>query len=151
MTEKSNPLQKYYRQPAISIKLPSGEKYYKSDVVAKTTTGEHPVLPMTAMDELAFRTPDAMMNGQATVDVIKSCIPTILDPWRLVNYDIDTVLVGIRIASFGETMEVTSVAPVTNDSIKHEIRLPDVLDRIQQQKIDDTFTTSDGLMIESNP
>jgi len=151
MTEKSNPLQKYYRQPAISIKLPSGEKYYKSDVVAKTTTGEHPVLPMTAMDELAFRTPDAMMNGQATVDVIKSCIPTILDPWRLVNYDIDTVLVGIRIASFGETMEVTSVAPVTNDSIKHEIRLPDVLDRIQQQKIDDTFTTSDGLVIEIKP
>jgi hypothetical protein len=151
MTENSNPLQKYYRQPAISIKLPSGEKYYKSDVVAKTTTGEHPVLPMTAMDELAFRTPDAMMNGQATVDVIKSCIPTILDPWRLVNYDIDTVLVGIRIASFGETMEVTSVAPVTNDSIKHEIRLPDVLDRIQQQKIDDTFTTSDGLVIEIKP
>jgi hypothetical protein len=151
MTENSNPLQKYYRQPAISIKLPSGEKYYKSDVVAKTTTGEHPVLPMTAMDELAFRTPDAMMNGQATVDVIKSCIPTILDPWRLVNYDIDTVLVGIRIASFGETMEVTSVAPVTNDSIKHEIKLPDVLDRIQQQKIDDTFTTSDGLVIEIRP
>jgi len=151
MTENSNPLQKYYRQPAISIKLPSGEKYYKSDVVAKTTTGEHPVLPMTAMDELAFRTPDAMMNGQATVDVIKSCIPTILEPWRLVNYDIDTVLVGIRIASFGETMEVTSVAPVTNDSIKHEIRLPDVLDRIQQQKIDDTFTTSDGLVIEIRP
>jgi len=151
MTENLNPLQKYYRQPAISIKLPSGEKYYKSDVVAKTTTGEHPVLPMTAMDELAFRTPDAMMNGQATVDVIKSCIPTILDPWRLVNYDIDTVLVGIRIASFGETMEVTSVAPVTNDSIKHEIRLPDVLDRIQQQKIDDTFTTSDGLVIEIKP
>jgi hypothetical protein len=151
MTENLNPLQKYYRQPAISIKLPSGEKYYKSDVVAKTTTGEHPVLPMTAMDELAFRTPDAMMNGQATVDVIKSCIPTILDPWRLVNYDIDTVLVGIRIASFGETMEVTSVAPVTNDSIKHEIRLPDVLDRIQQQKINDTFTTSDGLVIEIKP
>ena len=151
MTENSNPLQKYYRQPAISIKLPSGEKHYKSDVVAKTTTGEHPVLPMTAMDELAFRTPDAMMNGQATVDVIKSCIPTILDPWRLVNYDIDTVLVGIRIASFGETMEVTSVAPVTNDSIKHEIRLPDVLDRIQQQKIDDTFTTLDGLVIEIRP
>lgn len=151
MTDISNPLQKYYRQPVISIRLPSGEKHYTGDVVAKTTTGEHPVLPMTAMDELAFRTPDAMMNGQATVDVIKSCIPTILDPWRLVNYDIDTVLVAIRIASFGETMEVTSVAPVTNESIKHEVRLPDVLDRIQQQKIDDTFKTSDGLEIEIRP
>lgn len=151
MTEISNPLQKYYRQPAISIKLPSEGKHYNDDVMTKTTSGEHPVLPMTAMDELAFRTPDAMMNGQATVDVIKSCIPTIVDPWRLVNYDIDTILVAIRIASFGETMEVTSVAPVTNESIKHEVKLPSVLEKIQQQKIDDTFTTSDGLVIEIRP
>jgi hypothetical protein len=151
MTEISNPLQKYYRQPAISIRLPSGEKYYTGDVVAKTTTGEHPVLPMTAMDELSFRTPDAMMNGQATVDVIKSCVPTILDPWKLVNYDIDTVLVAIRIASFGETMEVTSNAPVTNEAIRHEVRLPEVLERIQRNQITDSFKTSDGLEITIKP
>ena len=77
MTENTNPLKRYYRQPQISIQLPSRERYYPDDVVQKTTTREHPVLPMTAMDELAFRTPDSMMNGQASVDVIKSCIPTI--------------------------------------------------------------------------
>jgi len=29
------------------------------------------------------------------VDVVRSCIPTILDPWKLVSHDIDTVLVAI--------------------------------------------------------
>ena len=69
MTENTNPLGKYYRQPQIYIKLPSKGKYYTADVFTPTETGEIPVLPMTAKDELAFKTPDAMMNGQATVDV----------------------------------------------------------------------------------
>ena len=32
---------------------------------------------MTAKDEMMFKTPDALLNGQATVDVIQSCIPAI--------------------------------------------------------------------------
>ncbi len=75
MTENSNPLGKYYRQPAIYIKLPSQGRYYPPDVFTPTETGEIPVFPMTAKDELAFKTPDAMINGQGTVDVVKSCIP----------------------------------------------------------------------------
>jgi len=111
--------------------LPSREKYYATDVVQKTTTGEHPVLPMTAMDELSFKTPDSMMNGQATVDVIRSCIPTILDPWKLVSHDIDTVLVAIRIASYGETMDITSTVPVINQQVTHTINLPQLLEQLR--------------------
>ena len=62
MTE--NALNKYYRQPQIYIKLPSGGKWYGPDVLTPTETGELPVLPMTAKDELAFKTPDALINGQ---------------------------------------------------------------------------------------
>ena len=71
MTDNTNPLKRYYRQPQISIQLPSKQKYYPETVVQKTVTGEHPVLPMTAIDELSFRTPDSMMSGQSTVDVIR--------------------------------------------------------------------------------
>ena len=91
MTENDNPLSKYYRQPSIYITLPSKGKYYSKEVLKTTTTGELAVLPMTAKDELAFKTPDALMGGQATVDVIKSCIPNIKDPWQLVNFDVDTI------------------------------------------------------------
>ena len=151
MTENTNPLKSFYRQPQISIQLPSKQKYYPETVVPKTTTGEHPVLPMTAMDELAFRTPDSMMNGQATVDVIKSCIPTILDPWQLVNHDIDTVLVAIRIASYGETMDVTSGVPGTNESATHTVNLPQMLESIRRVEIVDSCTLKDGLKIAVSP
>lgn len=151
MTENTNPLKRYYRQPQISIQLPSKARYYAADVVEKTTTGEHPVLPMTAIDELAFRTPDSMMNGQATVDVIKSCIPTILDPWQLVNYDIDTVLIAIRIASYGETIDVTSGVPGTNESVTHTVNLPQMLEQLRNIEVTDTCELKDGLKITVSP
>ena len=151
MTENTNPLKRYYRQPQISIQLPSKGRYYAADVVENTTTGEHAVLPMTAMDELAFRTPDSMMNGQATVDVIKSCIPTILDPWQLVNYDIDTVLIAIRIASYGETIDVTSGVPGTNESVTHTVNLPQMLEQLRNIEVTDTCELKDGLKITVSP
>jgi hypothetical protein len=151
MTENTNPLKRYYRQPQISIQLPSKQKYYSETVVQKTTTGEHPVLPMTAIDELSFRTPDSMMSGQSTVDVIRSCIPTIQDPWQLVNYDIDTVLIAIRIASYGETMDVTSLVPGTNESITHTVNLPQILDQIGRDQITDQCTLQDGLTVQVSP
>jgi hypothetical protein len=151
MTENTNPLKSYYRQPQISIQLPSREKYYTPEVVSKTATGEHPVLPMTAMDELAFRTPDSMMNGQATVDVIKSCIPTIQDPWQLVNYDIDTVLVAIRIASYGETMDVTAGVPGTKDSATHTVNLPQMLEQLRNIQVTDTCELKGGLKVTVSP
>jgi hypothetical protein len=151
MTENTNPLKRYYRQPQISIQLPSKGKYYPADVVQQTVTGEHQVLPMTAMDELAFRTPDSMMSGQATVDVIKSCIPTILDPWQLVNYDIDTVLIAIRIASYGETMDITSGVPVTGETVTHTVNLPQMLDQLRRDQITDQCTLQGGLTVQVNP
>jgi hypothetical protein len=151
MTENTNPLKRYYRQPQISIQLPSKGKYYPADVVQQTVTGEHQVLPMTAMDELAFRTPDSMMSGQATVDVIKSCIPTVLDPWQLVNYDIDTVLIAIRIASYGETMDITSGVPVTGETVTHTVNLPQMLDQLRRDQITDQCTLQGGLTVQVNP
>ena len=151
MTENTNPLKRYYRQPQISIQLPSKSRYYAADVVETTTTGEHPVLPMTAIDELAFRTPDSMMNGQATVDVIRSCIPTILDPWQLVNYDIDTVLIAVRIASYGETIDVTSGVPGTNESATHTVSLPQMLEQLRNIEVTDTCELKDGLKITVSP
>ena len=95
----NNPLRQYFRQPAIYIKLPSQGKYYPPGTLNSSVTGEYPVYPMTAIDEITYRTPDAMFNGQATVNVIQSCVPDIKDAWQMQAIDMDTVLVAIRIAS----------------------------------------------------
>jgi hypothetical protein len=91
------------------------------------------------------------MSGQATVDVIRSCVPTIIDPWQLVNYDIDTVLIAIRIASYGETMDVTSVVPGINESITHTVNLPQMLEQIRKDQITDQCTLQDGLTVQVSP
>lgn len=150
MTDQ-RPLEKYYRQPAVYIKLPSGGKYYDKTVFTPTQTGEIPVLPMNAKDELSFKTPDAMMNGQATVDVIKSCVPNFLDPWKMVNYDTDVVLLAIRIATYGETMNIKYRTPVTGDEMEHTVNLPALLEELAKVQIKDEVTTSKGFKITMEP
>ena len=151
MTENTNPLQKYYRQPAIYIKLPSAGRYYDADTYTPTETGEIPILPMTAKDELSFKTPDALINGQATVDVIKSCVPNLLDPWKMVNYDTDTILLAIRIATYGETMDVNYKVPVTNEEMSHTVNLPALLEDLGRINIVDEATTKTGFKVKLAP
>ena len=150
MTDQ-NPLQKYYRQPSIYIKLPSKGRFYSPEAFEPTTSGEIPVLPMTAKDELNFKTPDAMMNGQATVDVIKSCIPNFKDPWQVVNYDVDTILLAIRIATYGETIDLKYNVPVIGEENSHTINLPALLEDLSKVEIRDEATTSKGFTIVMEP
>lgn len=107
----NNPLKQYFRQPAIFIKLPSNGNYYPEGALDMPANGEIPVYPMTAIDEITYRTPDALFNGAATTSVIQSCVPNILDPWSIPAMDIDTILVSIRIASYGHNMEIESQCP----------------------------------------
>lgn len=151
MTENTNPLGKYYRQPQIYIRLPSKGKYYGTEVFTPTETGEIPVLPMTAKDELAFKTPDAMMSGQATVDVIQSCLPNFKNAWKMVNFDTDAVLLAIRIATYGETMDVNYNVPVTNEEMSHTINLPALLEDLSKVDIVDEATTKSGFRVKLAP
>jgi len=150
MTENSNPLNKYFRQASIYVALPSGTDY-PIDVVTKSETGEIGIMPMTAKDEVRFKTPDALMNGQGVVDVIESCIPDIKDAWQIKSYDLDTILVAIRIATYGETMEINFTVPGANEQVAHTVNLPAILDQIQKTKVDTAFTLQDGLKITVQP
>ena len=150
MTENPNPLNKYFRQASIYVKLPSGTDY-PLDVVTPSKTGEIGIMPMTAKDEIRFKTPDALMNGQGVVDVIESCVPDIKDAWQIKSYDLDTILVAIRIATYGETMEINFNVPGANENVSHTINLPSILDQIKNTKVDTEFTLKDGLKIKMRP
>ena len=150
MTENANPLNKYFRQPAIYVSLPSGSNY-SHQVVTPTETGELGVMPMTAKDEIRFKTPDALMNGQGVVDVIQSCVPNIKNAWEIKSYDLDTILVAIRIATYGETMEINFTVPVANEKVAHTINLPAILDELKATKVDSDIVLKDGLKISVRP
>jgi hypothetical protein len=117
----SNPLQKYFRQVKNYMRLPSKGKFYPAGVLDMPVTGELPVYAMTAKDELMFKTPDALMNGQATVDVIQSCVPNIKNAWLMPSIDLDAVLIAIRIATYGESMDVNITVP--NTTIKRDFSM----------------------------
>lgn len=151
MVENSNPLNKYYRQPQIYVTVPSNGKYYSDQMYKPTETGEIPVMAMTAKDEMSFKTPDAMINGQATVDVIKSCCPSITDPWQLVNYDLDTLLIAIRIATYGETMDFTANVPKIGEQVSHTVNLPSLLESVKNIEIKEDFTTKNGFKFTVKP
>ena len=125
---ENNPLQQYFRQPAIYVKLPSQGKFYPNNTLDMPPTGELPVYPMTAIDEITYRTPDALFNGQSTVNVLQSCVPNIKNGWAVPAMDIDTLLVGIRIASYGHNMEFGTVCPKCNHSAEHTLDLRTALD-----------------------
>jgi len=132
--KKSNPLSQWFRQPKIFVKLPSNGDYYPNGALDKSATGEYAVYAMTAKDELMFKTPDALLSGQSTVEVIKSCIPAIQDPWQMPSLDIDAALIAIRVATYGENMGVEANCPHCNEENDYDIDLVHWLDQINSWK-----------------
>lgn len=127
-----NPLSSFMRQPKIYIRLPSNGQYWKEGSLTATTTGEYPVYSMTARDELMIKIPDALLNGQAIVDVVQSCIPNIKNAWDTPNIDIDVILIAIRLATYGESM----TTPITLGEyleMEHVIDLRTVMDTLMNQ------------------
>ena len=145
-----NPLAKHLRQPKIYIKLPSGGKYWPKGSIEFPESGEFPVYAMTAKDEITFKTPDALLNGQATVDVIQSCVPNIKDAWQTPSIDLDTLLVAIRMASFGETIDMTATVPNTEIKKDFTFNLQQLYDKYMQAEFEDTFKI-DGFLVQIKP
>tara|TARA_B110000285_G_scaffold192669_1_gene221200 strand:- start:1723 stop:2550 length:828 start_codon:yes stop_codon:yes gene_type:complete len=119
---ENNPLQKYYRQPKIYLDLPSKGNFYPKGAL-EGDPSKLPVFGMTAMDEIMFKTPDALFNGEATVQVIKSCIPNILHPWAMPQLDVDACLIAIRIATYGELLETTFACSSCGEDNKFDLDL----------------------------
>ena len=111
MAQGENPLKKYYRNAKLSVKLPSRGKYYKADTLTLDENGELPIYPMTAQDEITLQNPDALLTGQAVIDVVKSCVPPVNHPRKLLACDIDVLMIAIRVASYGEeaNMEINCI------------------------------------------
>jgi hypothetical protein len=120
---KKNPLAGWYRQPKIYVSLPSKGKFYPQGALDRSSNDQYPVYAMTAKDELMFKTPDALLTGQSTVELIKSCIPAILDPWSMPSVDLDFALIAIRIATYGDKMEVGCNCPSCRAENNYDVDL----------------------------
>jgi len=124
----NNPLKQYFRRPSVYMKLPSTGQGYPQGTLELPASGELPVYPMTAIDEITARTPDALFNGTAVAELIKSCIPNIKDPWVVPNIDLDAILIAIKIASSASgEMDLESSCPKCEEVSTYKVNLSGVL------------------------
>ena len=112
----TNPLSAYFRQPSLYIQLPSGGNYWPEGSIQIPVTGELAVLSMTAADEILLKTPDALFNGEATVNLIQNCVPAIQDAWQTPMLDLETILIAIRIASVSESLSIETQCPKCSET-----------------------------------
>ncbi len=146
-----NPLAKYFRQPKLYVKLPSSGNFYPPGALEHTQNMEFPVFAMTARDEIAMKTPDALLNGQSTVDVIQSCIPNIKNAWAVPSIDIDAILIAIRIATYGEQIDLDITIPNTNITKTYTTDLRLALDRLLSAVFDPVVEVNDEITAHIRP
>lgn len=111
MSNTNNPLKQFYRVERSAVKLPSRGKFYDDGIIDMNDDGEVAIFPMTAADEMQLRNPDALLTGAAITDVLKSCVPSLKEPKKLLSCDIDALMIGVRHASYGDDASMTVKCP----------------------------------------
>jgi hypothetical protein len=143
MTQSPNPLRQFFRQPAIYLKLPSAGRYWPAASLDLPANGEVPIYPMTAIDEITYRTPDALFNGQAVISVIQSCVPAIKNAWHVPNIDLSPLLIAIRIASQGHEMGLNATCPSCSHEEEYALDLRTILDQLRVPNFAETVHYGD--------
>lgn len=147
---QNNPLKQFFRRPAVYFKLPSEGKNYPPGALEIPENGEFAVFPMTAIDEISMRTPDALFNGAALTDLIRSCIPGIKNPWQLNSNDLDAVLIAIRAAGGQNTLDIDTTCPACGNEARYGINLIGVLASLKYGDYDKLLEVND-LKIKFRP
>jgi hypothetical protein len=149
--EQNNPLKQYFRQFKMFLKLPSGTTYYKTTDVELNELGEIGIKAMTGQDELILKNPDALLNGEAIIEVIKSCVPAVKNPKVLLSNDIDAIITAIRHASFGNSLESVLACPACKKENTFKLDLQYALDNMTMLEPDYVVNLENGLSIFVKP
>jgi hypothetical protein len=126
----TNPLQQYFRQPKVYISLPSQGVFNELGTLQGDATNM-PVFGMTGMDEIVVKTPDSLMSGESTVRVIQSCCPMIKDAWRLSTLDLEVVLAAIRIATYGNEINISHTCPHCKTSNDYALDISKIIEHFK--------------------
>lgn len=116
---ENNPLMNFARKAELSVRLPSNGEWYDDGIIAYTPNNEVEVYPMLPKDELMMLNPDALISGQANIDLIKSCVPSIKEPEKLLYPDANVLFLAIRKATYGDDITFTTTCPYCEERMKN--------------------------------
>lgn len=147
----NNPLTAYYKVAKLYTKLPSQGQFYSPGTVEFTPNGEVAVYAMTALDQINIKTPDALLNGDALFKVVQSCVPAVTTVKDLVEPDINTLLLAIRIASQGRMLELPCECPSCKAENNYQVDLSTILETQQLMDEVEPLNFNDELLIYLRP
>lgn len=147
----TNPLQQYFRIPKLYVKLPTDGVFYPTGFLETAPNGELAVYALSVKDQILLKTPDALLNGDSLLKVIKNCVPGISDPKLLVEPDIKQLLLAIRVASTGSTMEFTASCPKCNTSHNFDVNIAHMTETFMDPCADSTVSLDDQLLVQVRP
>lgn len=107
----NNPLMQFARRPELTVRLATNPSWYNEGFINYTPNGEVEVYPMLPKDELMLYNPDALLSGQAMIDLIKSCCPSIMNPEKLYYPDANILLLAIKRATYGNEHKQSHSCP----------------------------------------
>lgn len=152
MENNENPLFQYFRDVAIYIKLPSNGFYSKPGDIEASANGEIAIYPMTTADELLFQSPDALLNGESVLQVIKSCAPGIKNVRDLPMNDVESILLGIKYSTYGDQVDYESTCPMCSHAKEFGVSIEACLQNTGSLEPDEkVFIEKDDLMIKIKP
>lgn len=112
-----------YRDPGISIRLPSLGNYYSENEIELEPNGEVNVYPMTIKDEIYLRSPEYLLNGSAIEKIIESCVPSVKNVRKLLTNDVMALIMAIRWASGSDIISYSSSCPKCNAKNNFDIKM----------------------------
>lgn len=147
-----NPLSRYFRRPALWLRLPTGGRWYDGGEVRLNENGEVKVFGMNAIDEIMLNTPDALFNGHALESVIQSCIPDAMNVKRLLQPDLDAIFLAMRSASSGGKIDMDRKCQNCGHENNFEVHIAHLLDRMTYVEDGDTrINVNDQLTVNIKP
>lgn len=146
----SNPLIQAYRKPSLYINIPSDGKYY-TEKPTLSVDNELAIYAMTARDELITKTPDALFNGEATISLLKSCAPDISDPGSMPVSDLMVILIAIRQASYGDSIDVDVQCPECSFLNQLSVSSSALLGTAKTNDTPNKVTLDNGFKIKCKP
>ena len=139
----TNPLSGYFRHPELYISLPSQGRWWPQGTLDLPENQEVAIFAMTGQDELSMKNADGLMNGDTTVRVLQSCCPSIKNAWHTPSIDVDSLMIAMRIASYGHKMEASTSCANCKEMIDYAVDLRNILPNIKMPNYDDPVTIKD--------
>jgi T4 bacteriophage base plate protein len=151
ITTNNNPLKDYFRIVKMHIRLASAKDYYDSSIVEVNEFGEVGIFPMTGKDELILKNPSGLLNGEAIVSLLNSCVPAVKKPQELLSNDIDVLITAIRHVSFENHLDLDMECPECQHRNTFEMDLAYALENMSFLEKEYPIKLDNGLTLYIRP